>query len=102
MLLATLALPALLGGRAAASPARVAPAAALNVLGGALLPARAARALSPHHRLPHTLGGWAPAVVWLTGMRTRLAAEAILRDVYGLLAHGVTLRARLGRALMLQ
>src|SRR5919202_6223640 len=69
-------------------PGRVAHEDVLNVLGGARLLARAARALSPHHRLPRTLGGWAPAVVWLAGMRSRLATEALLREVYGLLAHG--------------
>src|SRR5205807_498243 len=63
------------------TPGRVAHEDALNVLGGAWLLARAARALSPHHRLPRTLGGWAPAVVWLTGMRSRLAAAAVLRYV---------------------
>src|ERR687886_1580370 len=78
-------------------PDRVAHEDALNVLGGARLLARAARALSPHHRLPRTLGGWAPAVVWLTGMRSRLATEAVLRAVYGLLAHGVALRGRTDR-----
>src|SRR5439155_16239023 len=80
------------------TPGRVAHEDALNVLGGARLLARAARARSPHHRLPRTLGGWAPAVVWLTGMRSRLAVEAVLRGVYGLLAHGVALRGRPGRA----
>src|ERR671936_901080 len=79
-------------------PGRVAHEDALNVLGGARLLARAARALSPHHHLPRTQGGWAPAVVWLTGMRSRLATEALLREVYGLLAHGVALRGRPGRS----
>src|SRR5919202_1169010 len=79
-------------------PGRVAHEDALNVLGGARLLARAARALSPHRHLPRTLGGWAPAVVWLAGMRSRLATEALLREVYGLLAHGGALRGRPGRA----
>src|SRR5437588_10292690 len=77
---------------------RVAREDALNVLGGARLLGRAAAARAPHHRLPRTLGGWAPAVVWLTGMRSRLAAEAVLRDVYGLLAHGGAFRGRPARA----
>src|SRR5919199_115182 len=132
VLLAALALPALIGDRAAASspapavplppavffpplhpqppserdtldaaahllgvtPGRVAHEDALNVLGGARLLARAARALSPHGHLPRTLGGWAPAVVWLAGMRSRLATEALLREVYGLLAQGGALLRR--------
>ncbi|HKC76542.1 MAG TPA: N-acetylmuramoyl-L-alanine amidase, partial [Chloroflexota bacterium] len=80
-------------------PGRVAREDALNVLGGAQLLARAARARSPHHGLPRTLGGWAPAVVWLTGMHSRLATEALLREVYGLLAHGGAFRGRPARAI---
>jgi hypothetical protein len=79
-------------------PGRVAHEDALNVLGGARLLARAARARTPHHRLPLTLGGWVPAVVWLTGMRSRLAREALVHEVYGLLARRGALRGRPGRA----
>lgn len=83
------------------APGRLARDDALNVLGGALLLAHDARALSRRHRLPASLAGWAPAIVKLTGMRTRLAAQALLRDVYGTLARGVAVHGRAGHVLRL-
>jgi len=82
---------------AAAHLLRVSPALltrddALNVLGGALLLASTARGLSPAHALPPALTAWSAAIVLFTGMRTRLAAGIMLRDVYGTLARGVVVR----------
>src|ERR687886_455911 len=59
-------------------PGRVAHEDALNVLGGARLLARAARALSPHHRLPRTLGGCAAALNWLNGAASRSSAHFLV------------------------
>lgn len=83
------------------APGRAARDDALNVLGGALLLARDARALSRRHRLPASLAGWGPAIVKLTGMRTKLASQAVLRDVYGALARGIAMHGRAGRILRL-
>jgi len=77
-----------------ASPALLARDDAANALGGALLLAATARALSPRRALPATPGGWARAIVLFTGMRTRLAATVMLRDVYATMARGAVVHGR--------
>ncbi len=72
------------------SPERVAADPASNVLGAALVLAKDARALAPAHRLPATLGGWAPAVSSLTGITTVAGSARLLRDLYTVLARGLS------------
>jgi len=75
-----------------ASPSLLARDDALNVLGGALLLAADARGRASRHILPAAISGWAAAIVLFTGMRTRLAAGVMLRDVYGTLRRGAVVR----------